>query len=97
MPDFPLIAFSNFRSATNKQVGINNLLSELGVEILLGVETWERDDNKIFDLITTPGYKYYSIYRESKMGGGCAIIYNDKRFFVDRLEYIIVPEGIEAI
>ena len=63
----------------------------------MGVETWERDDNRVSDLITVPGYKCHSTFRGEKMGGGCVIIFNENRFCVEQIEYISVPKGIEAI
>ena len=68
IPAFPLIVVANFRSAFNKAQGINRMLEELGVEVLLGVETWERKNNRLTEIITSPGYKCHSIFRENKTG-----------------------------
>ena len=37
---------------------MNKLLSELGPDLLMGVETWERDNMLLSSVITTPGYSY---------------------------------------
>ena len=97
VPEFPLIMLANLRSAFNKAHSLNKMLTELGPEVLLAVETWERPNNRLEDLITSSGYRCKSVYRTKTTGGGCAVIYNEKRQIVRELDYINVPDGVEAI
>ena len=95
-PALPLFAVANLRSAFNKVHSIHKLVSELGIEVLLAVETWERNRIRLSDILP-PGYKYSSVFRHKTTGGGCAVIYNDSRIHLTTIDYINVPEGVEAI
>ena len=65
---------------------IDNLkmfIKELGIEIAIISETWERDDFSLEELINLPHYKVKS-FKRSKVkqnrwpGGGSAILYIEK-------------------
>ena len=78
---------------------VKTLLQQITPEIALVSETWERQRQTLENLISLENFKVISYKRpkigRSQPGGGCAIIYNDKRFKVSKLE-LPVPEGVEA-
>ena len=96
----PLVAVLNARSAYNKPENINKFLNELGIEVLMISETWEREELSLENLLQLPNYKVHS-YRRQKTkagkqpGGACALIYKETRFEVKKLN-IHVPNGVEA-
>jgi hypothetical protein len=60
-------------------------------------ETWERDRQRLDDVLNSKQFKTKSYYRKNKSpGGGCAIIYDKNRFEATDPE-ITVPEDVEAI
>ena len=85
----------------NKNDNLKTLLHELGIEIALISETWERDEQSLEQRIDSPSYKVISYRRPKRKanrqpGGGAAIIYNDNRFNISKLD-VHVPDGVEAI
>ena len=101
LPDFPLVMALNARSLILKKRSISNLLSEYGTEILLAFETWEQENNTLESILHKTGYKYISKFRKENRrkncGGGVAVIFNEERFIVSRLDCITVPDGVEAV
>ena len=95
----PLCMMLNARSLYNKSQHFKTLLHQISPEITLVSETWERQRQTLENLISLENFKVISYKRpkigRSQPGGGCAIIYNDKRFKVSKLE-LPVPEGVEA-
>ena len=65
------------------------------------VETWEREDKPISSLLQGTNYQCVSQFRIRKgrknNGGGVSILYNEKHFFVKKLEFINVPNGVEVV
>ena len=96
----PLVSVLNARSLYNKVNNFKLFLSELGIEVAIVSETWERQDLSLKDLLKLKDYKIHSFRRakinaSSQPGGGCAIIFNEKRFEKREVD-ISVPHGIEA-
>ena len=75
----PLVGLLNARSLYNKADNLKTLLNELGLEIAIISEGWERDETPLDDLLQLKNYKIQS-YKRPKVkarkqpGGGCAII-----------------------
>ena len=81
----PLICVANARSLYNKSTNFKHILHELGVEIALISETWERQELSLNELLNLQQYKVISYKRPKRKekrqpGGGAAIIYNENRF-----------------
>ena len=90
----------NARSLYNKADNFKQFLSELGVEVAIVAETWEREEQSLEDLLQLPNYKVHS-YRRPKAkakkqpGGACALLYKETRFTGTKLN-VPVPKGVEA-
>ena len=71
------------------------------MEIAIVSETWERENESLNDLLQLNNYKILS-YKRPKVktakqpGGGCALIYCEKRFTVSNL-CVHIPNGVEAV
>ena len=96
----PLICALNARSLYNKSKNFKTFLTELGVEVAIVSETWERDEQSLKQLLNTENLKVESYCRPKVIanrqpGGGCAIVYNENRFTA-LPQYISVPKGVEA-
>ena len=75
-------------------------MTELRIEVGIISETWEREDMSLESLLKMNNYKINSYKRpkvkaKKQPGGGCAIVYNDHRFKVEKLD-VFVPKGVEA-
>ena len=92
----PLCLIMNCRSAFNKAGSLNEMMRQVCPDVILALETWERPSQTLNNIIHNRKFKYVSNYRKRKPGGGCAIIYNESRFYASDPE-ILVPENIEAI
>ena len=73
----PLVSVLNARSLYNKVNNFKLFLSELGIEVAIASETWERQDLSLKDLLMLKDYKIHSFRRakinaSSQPGGGCA-------------------------
>ena len=96
----PLVAVLNARSCYNKPDNLKKFLNELGIEVAIISETWEREELSLENLLQMENYKVHS-YRRPKVkarkqpGGLCAIIYKETRFRATKLN-IHVPNGVEA-
>ena len=94
--NLPLCILLNARSIYNKQNNLTDLLHQLGPDVCLISETFERERKKIETIIKSKHFKTISNYRKNRApGGGCAIIFNEERFSVKKLE-IHVPDEIES-
>ena len=96
----PLVGLLNARSLYNKADNLKTLLNELGLEIAIISESWERDETPLDGLLQLKNYKIQSYKRpkvkaKKQPGGGCAIIYNENRFKATKPN-IHVPKGVEA-
>ena len=95
----PLCMMLNCRSLYNKVDNFKNLLHQIGPDISLVSETWERQKQSLENLLSSEQFKVISYKRAQtgnrQPGGGCAIIYNDDRYRVTKLD-LPVPIGVEA-
>ena len=79
----PLCLMMNARSIYNKPNNLNEMLSRIGPSVTLISETWEREKNRLDNVLNSRRFKHISCYRKNKSpGGGCAIIYNESQFSV---------------
>ena len=92
----PLCMMLNARSVY-KKAGHFRDLYQLGPDLIITSETWEKKSKPLADLIGTNNYQTISYYRTGgRSGGGCAIIYTDTRFIVEKLD-VDTGEGVEAV
>ena len=90
----------NARSLYNKNKNFKKFMTELGCEVAIVSETWEREDKPLDQLLNMNNYKVH-FHRRTKVkanrqpGGACALIYNENRFKVTNLD-VFVPKGVEA-
>ena len=75
-------------------------MNELGLEAAIVSESWEREDLPLEKLLKMENFKIHSYKRpkvkaKKQPGGGCAIVYSEKRFKAKKLD-IFVPKGVEA-
>lgn len=92
----PFCLMMNARSLYNKQEHFKDLY-QLGPDLILTSETWEKPRKKLTDLIGTNQYKVLSSHRGGgRVGGGCAIVYNQGSFKVESLD-VDVEDGVEAV
>ena len=95
----PLCMMLNARSLYCKIDNFKNLLYQIGPDITICSETWERKRQSISELLASDQFKVISYKREMitnrQPGGGCAIIYNDRRYKVSEIK-LNPPEGVEA-
>ena len=97
----PLICVANARSLYNKSSNFKHILHELGIEIAIISETWERQELSLDNLLNLHQYKVISYRRPKRKanrqpGGGAAIVYNDYRFMVSEIDFP-VPHGVEIV
>ena len=90
----------NARSLYNKPENFKTFLKELGVEVAIVSETWEREEQSLEELLQMTNYKIHSYKRpkvkaKKQPGGACAIVYNEVRFKATKLD-VPVPKGVEA-
>ena len=91
----PLCLLLNARSVFNKSDSLNEMLSQIGPDLCLISESWERERKRLNTVLRQ--YKSVSYYRKGKSpGGGCAIVYNETRFSVLDLK-IEAPDGVESV
>ena len=96
----PLVTLMNARSVYNKADNLKKFMNELGIEVAIISETWEREEMSLESLLKMNNYEIHS-YKRPKVkakrqpGGGCAIVYNKHRFKVEKLD-VFVPKGVEA-
>ena len=92
----PLCIMLNARSVYNKPQHFKDLY-ELGPDLILVSETFEKESKQLDGVIGTEHFETLSHYRKgSRIGGGCAIVFNQTRFKVEKVD-IETPEGVEAI
>ena len=96
----PLCMMLNSRSLYNKVDNFKTLLYQIGPDAVLVSETWERQRQSLDELLLSSQYKTITYCRKKltnnrQPGGGCAIVYNDNRFIVERFD-VATPENVEA-
>ena len=93
----PLCIMFNARSLQNKADNLAELLAQICPDILLISESWESERRRLSSLLRRTQYKSTSYFRKNKApGGGCAILYNEKRFAVTLLD-LQIPDGVEGV
>ena len=97
----PLTAVLNARSLYQKCDNFKTFINELGIELAIVSETWERERESLENLLKMENHKIISYKRQKvkaskQPGGGCALIYCENRFNVSQLE-VPVPRGVEAV
>ena len=95
----PLCVMLNARSLYNKRDNFKNLLYQIGPDLAIVSETWERQRQSLDNLLSSEQFKIVSFKRNKvnnrQPGGGCALVYNDKRFKVTQID-LKPPDGVEA-
>ena len=83
----PLCIMLNARSLYNKKNNFQTLLNQIGPDLAITSETWEREKQNLDDLFAPFQYKTISYARsKGKTGGGCAIFYNESRFTINKFD-----------
>ena len=86
----PLCMMLNARSLYNKRDNFKKLLYEIGPDLSIISETWELGRQSIDELLSSDQFKSISYKREKinnrQPGGGCTIVYNDRRFKVSKVD-----------
>ena len=92
----PLCLLFNSRSVYNKSDNLNEMLNQIGPDLCLISESWERERKRLSSILSKQ-FKSFSYYRKNKSpGGGCAIVFNENRFLVEELE-VEAPDGVECV
>ena len=65
----PLTMVVNFRSCYNKVKNVRQSLYTLGLDFMVGTETWERPQQDLEDLIASPNYRVLSYCRGRETPG----------------------------
>ena len=90
----PLCLLLNARSVFNKRDNLREMLHQIGPDICLISETFERARMRLDTILNSSLYKSISYFRKNRApGGGCAILFNENRFSVQDLE---IPAPIEV-
>ena len=72
------------------------MLRCISPDVCLILETFEREKKQLSSVLKSSEFEYVSYFRKNRApGGGCAIIFNQTRFTVSKLD-VQVPEHIEA-
>ena len=73
------------------------MLNTIGPSVVMLSETWEREKQRLDNILKSRQYHTVSYYRKNKSpGGGCAILYDRNRFRASDPE-ISVPVDVEAV
>ena len=65
----PLCLVLNARSIYNKQDNLHEMLHQIGPDICLISESWERHRNRLSDAINRRQFKRVSYYRKNRVPG----------------------------
>ena len=69
------------------------MLQQIGPDLSIITETFERKKNPLSNIIKSKEFKYFSYFRQNRApGGGCAIVFNENRFSVKNLEIQAIDE-----
>ena len=69
------------------------MLREIGPDLSIITETFEREKKQLSDVIKSKEFQYFSYFRKNRSpGGGCAIVFNQNRFSVTSLEISAMQE-----
>ena len=79
----PLCLLLNARSVYNKSDNMRDMLHQVGPDVCIISEMFERERRRLSSVLDNKLYKSISYYRKNRApGGGCAILHNEKRFSV---------------
>ena len=93
----PLCLVMNCRSVFKKIDNLREMLHRICPSITILSETWERDRQRLGDILNSSQFNILSYFRKNRSpGGGSAILYDKSRFKVID-DDIFVPEDIEAV
>ena len=96
-PNDLTISFLNIRGLSSKQTEVekylNSSIKSKGIDILLLAETWLTSKN--INCIKIAGYKFYSINRSTKKGGGTGMLINDQYKFKPHKDLEIDSDVLE--
>ena len=100
----PLGMVTNARSLYNKEDSLVRFLREIGPDFVLVSETWEYEGRRrtLEQMLAGTNYNVFSYRRPRKpngdihSGGCCAIIFNQSKFNVEKLD-VDIEEGIECV
>ena len=97
----PIISVSNCRSLIPKINNFKDDLFEREISLALCSEVWEKTSSKkhkfeLEKLLQLHGLKYISTPRLSKRGGGAAIIANQSKFSLEKMD-IMINDRLEVV
>ena len=95
----PLVMLTNARSCYNKADNLKKWLLEIFPDCGVISETWEDEGRRqsLQDLLTGTPFKVFSYRRpRGRRGGGSAVIYNESRFRVEKIN-MNIQQGIEVV
>ena len=95
----PLVMLTNARSLYNKVDNFKKWLLEVFPDCAVISESWEGESRRLSlqDLLAGTPYKVHSYRRpRGRSGGGCAVIFNEARFKVEKIN-VNVEAGLEVI
>ena len=89
---------TNARSLYNQIKKFIKWLLEVFPDCAIVSETFEYEGRRktLEDLLASTPYSVHSYKRQGRTGGGCAVIYNETRFKVEKVT-VNVEEGIESV
>lgn len=88
----------NARSVFNKINNLHNLVNNVGPDICIISETWEREKERLDSKFKNSQFKTFSYFRkEGAPGGGAAIIFNENRYHFEELVDISIDENVENV
>ena len=77
LPYLPLIIALNYRSVYNKVDAFSEIIKKLAIELIIGMETWERQKLPLEELLSKTGLTVISKCRQkvrnNQPGGGCLV------------------------
>ena len=95
----PIVTTINVRSLYNKHKNFKILINQVGIELCLLQETWERPNHSLTALLQMSGYTIISRGRPKQQGpgGGVAIVCNQTRYFINALTEYVPPSAVECV
>ena len=95
----PLVMMTNARSLYNKIENFKKWLLEIFPDCAVISESWECEGRRksLEDLLASTPYRVHSYRRpRGRTGGCCAVIYNESKFKVEKIN-VNIEEGIETV
>ena len=98
--NLPVIANVNPRSVYNKVKEFHTFVEQEYLDVVFMSESWEREENKLHDIIKLENHEVISnVYQRKGTGGRPALIVNKKKFHIQNLTNIVIniKWGIEVV